>query len=1454
MSNNNLELALRVRADVAQAMRQLNTLVDEIEQTGQATQQAQQQSQRATTQTTQAVREQARALDDVSDSLDLDSSIRQTERLGDAMDDTARSTRQNIDINQRMEDSLRSLTPHFVALIGLSGGLMTATMNALEKSSQLKNLSTISGMNVEQFQYYASGAKSVGIEMDKLSDIFKDTRDKVGDFLVTGGGELQDFFEVIAPKVGVTAEQFRHLSGADALQLYVDSLRKANVSENEMIFYMESIADEASALLPLLNQGGEGFKKYGEQAKQAGAILSQSTVEEAIKAKSAISSFQQEMQGVGNRIIVNMIPAIQFVSQHFDTLAKAGIIVASVFAGRMASSFILTTVEMIKVQATTMATAVAQARLGEVSLLTATRLNALALASRLLTASGGLIGLGVAIASTIAGFLLMRKSSDQVSDSLGEQKKTVGELKKEYDALSQSQQRMKEREQIAKVDELTESYHKQYLALAGLSRVVMKHSEISDNDRKQAHELAQAYATGRISAEEYANGINKLSSVSQELKTKIDQQAGATTTAKSKMDEANNVLATYQGKANLATSASDGLANGIGKIGTQAEDTKNKIVSLSREYQDLMKQSQDELFELSMANELIQKYGYDPDLAKELAKQRRIKDSDLTKQDIDLTKTKHDLLKQQEKLIEKEKEKEKKSEKKSDNKSKSTAPRVVGIVGDTGIGDTHLDIRRGDGTKPTTADLDRFRANGKRLTDYPMTSGYGHRNLKDPKASKFHRGLDFAIPKLTPVTTTVPIKDIKKWYDQKGGGYVSTITFEDGLVMKLLHQDPSMQQKVQTGASSGKGSSSNSNSSAKEKPKYIYTPAELKAMQKVQGLVRGSELNNIAQQHGVPVEYLEALMMQESKGDQYARSHKNALGYFQTTSIFRKQWKLTEQDSYDLIKSGTATIKSLAQAYKHFGNWEDALRSHNAGVAGTEQFNKTGKVGSDKARNKEVAEYVPKIARWSAWFGNADLEEQDTSSGKQHLQFIQAQQELKKQAEEEAKKLAEKREELLYQFASEPIKLKTDYDKKVSEIKSAGFDEQTQTQLLKQAEQEYQDKLTKRPEILQRALDNVKTLEQDFMQSTKTEHGNNLYQIEHKYDDLLNDIKTLRELAIDPQQQKDLDDAEYKIRVIIDKEKLKAEYDNAMSELDKLQAEKQQRLDILQQRYDSSNMTAHEFHTQKTAIDEDINPKLKDLAYDAQQLAYQLNDAFSVEKLNLFIAGLTQAQANFQQFLPTAEQLNDRITNGLTDAFFAFADGTKSAEEAFREFASTFFREIAQMILKQMIFNAISTAGKTGGGGWGGAIAGVIGSAFGGKGYSSGGYTGAGGKYEPAGIVHRDEFVIRKEMTNQVGAKEFLANFNRYGMNAIKGLQGYSSGGLVGAVPNITTPQVQAPKLVSPSEKIAQSTSFNANQNFYLVDDPSRILDTLNSSQGQENLVVMMSRDPEKFKTALKIG
>lgn len=125
------------------------------------------------------------------------------------------------------------------------------------------------------------------------------------------------------------------------------------------------------------------------------------------------------------------------------------------------------------------------------------------------------------------------------------------------------------------------------------------------------------------------------------------------------------------------------------------------------------------------------------------------------------------------------------------DKTAKAQERLVGISGDTGIGSAHLHVQYRDKSRPVSAaDLGRFQAGGKKITDYPMTSGFGKRNTGIKGASTYHRGTDYDVPKNTAITTSVPVKNVKTWLDKKGGGYVSTITFGDGVVIDLLHQMP----------------------------------------------------------------------------------------------------------------------------------------------------------------------------------------------------------------------------------------------------------------------------------------------------------------------------------------------------------------------------------------------------------------------------------------------------------------------------------------------------------------------------------------------------------------------------------------------------------------------------------------------------------------------------------------
>lgn len=168
-----------------------------------------------------------------------------------------------------------AITAAGAAATAAAAGVIAFTNNAAQNAKEMQRQAQLANTSAEEFQRLAYASNTVGLEQDKLSDILKDVNDRVGDFLTTGGGEMADFFEKIAPRIGMTADEFRNLSGPQALQKFYDGLEKANLSQAEMVFYMESMANDATALIPLLRDGGAGFAEMADEADRLGIVLSE---------------------------------------------------------------------------------------------------------------------------------------------------------------------------------------------------------------------------------------------------------------------------------------------------------------------------------------------------------------------------------------------------------------------------------------------------------------------------------------------------------------------------------------------------------------------------------------------------------------------------------------------------------------------------------------------------------------------------------------------------------------------------------------------------------------------------------------------------------------------------------------------------------------------------------------------------------------------------------------------------------------------------------------------------------------------------------------------------------------------------------------------------------------------------------------------------------------------------
>lgn len=232
-------------------------------------------------------------------------------------------------------------------------------------------------------------------------------------------------------------------------------------------------------------------------------------------------------------------------------------------------------------------------------------------------------------------------------------------------------------------------------------------------------------------------------------------------------------------------------------------------------------------------------------------------------------------------------------------------------------------------------------------------------------------------------------------------------------------------------------------------------------------------------------------------------------------------------------------------------------------------------------------------------------------------------------------------------------------------------------------------------------------------------------------------------------------------------------------------------------------------------------------------------------------AGLADMELRVQGLRTQANELkntfSDALGNSFANALESLADGTATLGDAVRGFVADLASAMAQWAAQQLAMRAASSIMGMFGAGAGAAS----GAAAAIPGFASGGYTGPGGKYQPAGVVHAGEFVNRQEVVRQPGALAFLSEFNRVGMAALKGWQGYADGGLVvpGAHSGVPTSANFQPATVN----VGGSTIDNRLQ-LNLIDDPDRIASmAFGSRQGEEAFTVMLSRNPAKFRQLLGV-
>jgi hypothetical protein len=163
--------------------------------------------------------------------------------------------------------------------LGAAAAAATASLGLIvhstaESAAQIRQFAQVANATPEALQRWSAGARTVGIEQEKLADILKDVNDRVGDFLQTGGGPMADFFENVAPRVGVTADQFARLAAAAlsvrGLAMALVFLRGALIRTGigALIVGAGELVYQFSQLVTRVGGVGEAFRLLGDLARE----------------------------------------------------------------------------------------------------------------------------------------------------------------------------------------------------------------------------------------------------------------------------------------------------------------------------------------------------------------------------------------------------------------------------------------------------------------------------------------------------------------------------------------------------------------------------------------------------------------------------------------------------------------------------------------------------------------------------------------------------------------------------------------------------------------------------------------------------------------------------------------------------------------------------------------------------------------------------------------------------------------------------------------------------------------------------------------------------------------------------------------------------------------------------------------------------------------------------------
>lgn len=206
------------------------------------------------------------------------------------------------------------------AIAAMSAAAVAIVKNQANATRSTRAYADALGVSIENMSRFEHAFSIVGIEAEKSGDILKDVAEKIGDAYANNAGEAKESLEAL----GISIAEINQLTPDQQLFRIAEGLEQIG-TRGEKIQILEALANDASKLLPLLDDNAAGLRELAAEADATGRTLTSMEADALAKSDRALKRLDASFIALKQTMAVELSAPIENVIGWFNDWIPAAL-------------------------------------------------------------------------------------------------------------------------------------------------------------------------------------------------------------------------------------------------------------------------------------------------------------------------------------------------------------------------------------------------------------------------------------------------------------------------------------------------------------------------------------------------------------------------------------------------------------------------------------------------------------------------------------------------------------------------------------------------------------------------------------------------------------------------------------------------------------------------------------------------------------------------------------------------------------------------------------------------------------------------------------------------------------------------------------------------------------------------------------------------------------------------